>query len=160
MYARTILVNPIATRATALGWIGIWKLLDVASTVGAKAYAPIPAREINVFINAAATHVGFVPALLGTVPLALGMVYALYHRFPTAVEFFAVILPLVVVSNTLLAVHPAAHVVMFLLTGGVAVGYFVYSQYRHYQRVETLTQFFVSIPGPCLWTPATRGDTA
>ncbi|MFB9324306.1 hypothetical protein, partial [Cryptosporangium minutisporangium] len=67
--------NPIATRATALLWIGTWKLLDVLSTWAGFSVSGANIREVNVLINALAPSVGFTVALGLTVPLLLTVVY-------------------------------------------------------------------------------------
>jgi len=149
-------VNPIATRATALAWIGGWKILDIISTWLAFSWADAPGRELNLLINAAAPYIGFNTALLLTVPVALGMVYAVHHRVPALNEVLALSLPLIVVSNFMILAGPTPWLVAAGGSAVVLAGYVLYAvvcDVRTAWRMRSLRPLLTLKTEPVLWTP-------
>lgn len=145
--------NPIATRATALLWIGAWKLLDVLSTWAGFSASGTNVREVNVLINALAPYVGFTVALVLTVPLLLTVVYVVHHRYPVINEMIALTLPLVVIANTTVLIGALAWLTAVGVLTAVVVGYLAYGWYVQYDPTASWWEKLFAMPEPVLWTP-------
>ena len=145
--------NPISTRATALLWIGAWKLLDVVSTWMGFTFSGATVREVNVLVNALAPHVGFTAALVSTVPLTLAIVYGVHHRYPVVNEMIALTLPIVVVANFTILLGRGPWLATIGILAVVVVVYVLYGWYDQYDPAAPWREKLFGMPDPVLWTP-------
>lgn len=133
--------NPIGSRLAAVLWILIWKILDVIST---SQLAPLAStHELSPFINYIAPTVGFNNALFITVGIAVGIAYLFYYKIPVVVEVMAVYLPVAVIGNFSVYIHPFINNVI-VISGIISlVFYIAYYEITHrfYDHSPTGTRF-------------------
>lgn len=88
-------------------------------------------RELSPFINLAAPIMSFEGALLVTVGVAVGISYLIYYHIPVVVEVLAVYLPVAVIGNFSVYIHPFINNVI-VISGLVSlVLYLAYYEITH-----------------------------
>lgn len=116
--------SPINTRIIALVWIGIWKILDYWTT---KTLLPLNSTsELNPLINYLTPIIGLDTSLFLTVIMALGFTYGLYYYMPVVVEVLAIYLPLAVLGNLMVFVHPLLNRLIVFFSISSFIGYLAY----------------------------------
>jgi hypothetical protein len=116
--------NPISTRLSAVLWILGWKILDFWTTYDLISLSST--SEMNPLINSLTPVIGLEASLMTTVFLAVGFTYGLYYAMPVVVEVLAFYLPLAVIGNLSVYIHPLLNNLVLLFGISSFIGYLVY----------------------------------
>lgn len=120
-----MIIRLLPSYEKALHWMAAWKILDQLSTYLASSYSPLHLIELNLFINLLAEVTGFNAALVLIGPLQIGFLYVLHRWNPIVTEAISLMLPFIVLGNTLTLVGEGPHLAAFGMTLGVIIGYTV-----------------------------------
>lgn len=116
--------SPISTRLLALVWVTFWKILDYWTT---RTLLPLNSTsELNPLINYLRPIIGLDNSLFITVIIAVTFTYTLYYHIPVVVEVLAIYLPLAVIGNLMVFVHPFLNQITVLFTVFSFFGYILY----------------------------------
>lgn len=115
-----------------MAWIMIWKILDLVSTY--QLVSNPMARELSPFVTYLTPIIGFDMALFFTLPLALVFAYFFYYSLPVVVEVLAVYLPVAVIGNFSIYIHPVIN--NLIVVSGIA-SFLFYMAYYELKRRRT-----------------------
>lgn len=117
-------LNPIGTRTAAVLWIVVWKALDHWTT---KTLLPLESTsELNPLINHLSPIIGMDGSLFLTSIIAIGFTYGFYYYMPVVVEVLAIYLPLAVIGNFMIFIHPLLNQITVLFSLASFLGYLIY----------------------------------
>jgi len=139
--------NPIETKTKAMISIFVLKMLDNLSTLFfASVDSAYLNAEINIFYHLLHPYLPLWAILIVPTVAALLIVHYTYYKAPNITEFFVLLIPFVVVSNTMLGLTGLGYLPLW--TGGISqgiyiLGFLVYLIRAEYLMAKTLDGGFL-----------------